>query len=295
MSSRTKPWTSRRWVGVGAVTCSILLLAIAGSAVGGAVKTKSKTTAIPDDGSATATAKCKRGEKVVSGGFDADFDSNDTTVVLFESRKTGGRKWTASAGNRDTGSAQLNTFAYCSESLGGLKTRSAQTTIPESFFPDASSGTATATCKKGERVVSGGFDGPYDPTAASGVILPYESRKQGRRRWTVSATSYGQGAGTLTALAYCSESVGRLKTKSRSTTLPAGKGFDIDSVSAQCKQGQKVISGGFDSEFGSDFFSEPQILPFVSRKHGGRKWTVVAFDNAFGSGDLTAYAYCWKP
>jgi hypothetical protein len=52
------------------------------------------------------TARCPRGTKVVSGGFDnPDFVVNGTDIAIlpFESMKTGKREWTVSARNLGSG------------------------------------------------------------------------------------------------------------------------------------------------------------------------------------------------
>jgi hypothetical protein len=66
-------------------------------------------------------------------------------------------------------------------------------------------GTATAKCKRAQRIVSGGFDNPdFGPDQlAEPQLLPFVSMRVGNRRWTASAYNEGSASGTLTVYAYC--------------------------------------------------------------------------------------------
>lgn len=64
----------------------------------------------------------------------------------------------------------------------------------------------------------------------------------------------------------------------------------VDSVTATCKQGTRVVSGGFAAEFIPGGAS-PLFLVTTSSREGRRKWTTTAA-NEGEPGDLTTYAYC---
>jgi hypothetical protein len=100
--------------------------------------------------------------------------------------------------------ADLNAFAYCDKSEPKLKKKSAETPVAAD-----QAGSATATCKQGTQVVSGGFDGPdADPAAAIGAaIYPYASKRTGKREWTASGWN-DEEDGTFVAYAYCKKKKG---------------------------------------------------------------------------------------
>jgi hypothetical protein len=75
---------------------------------------------------------------------------------------------------------------------------------------------------------------------------------------------------------------------------------ETGTLSAKCNKGQTLVSGGFaNPDFGNDIELEPQILAFVSKKAGKRKWTASGYNNGdrsdpAGTGTFTVYAYCEK-
>jgi hypothetical protein len=84
------------------------------------LKERSASVTVPAFPAADSlTARCERGEKVVSGGFDspdfgADFGT-DPQVLPVRSMKTGKRKWKGSAylNSPFDGSGTFTVYAYC--------------------------------------------------------------------------------------------------------------------------------------------------------------------------------------
>jgi hypothetical protein len=76
-------------------------------------KKKSVTLSPPfnDVAAEEAVAKCPKGTRVVSGGFDL----GGTEGQLLASRKRGGRKWLASASVGFPLTKKLTAFAYCEQ------------------------------------------------------------------------------------------------------------------------------------------------------------------------------------
>jgi hypothetical protein len=151
----------------------------------------------------TAIAKCPRGTKVVSGGFDnPDFafegGYSATNIRPYESRKIGKRKWMVSASNRSDTAGTLIAYAYCHEGKK-LKTKHASESLAlgGGGFPLDS---ATASCKRTQRAVSGGF--ASDEPADFGGPFFTGSRREGKRRWTVTAAANELGP-AITAFVYC--------------------------------------------------------------------------------------------
>jgi hypothetical protein len=177
------------------------------------LKTKSKSvevgpisSGVPTSG--TVIAKCKQGTTAFSGGFDnPDFFVSGmggaTAVFTQESRKVGKRKWRVTGSNAGSVAGELAAQVNCHEGKG-LETREKSETLDATSGPDQAE--LVAKCKRGERVVSGGFrsDQAVFNLGEGELILITESRKQGKRKWIVSATASG-GTPAMTAYAYCEE------------------------------------------------------------------------------------------
>jgi hypothetical protein len=61
----------------------------------------------------------------------------------------------------------------------------------------------------------------------------------------------------------------------------------------KCAKCQRTLSRGFDNPDFADL-GGPEVLPVVSRKQGGRRWTASPYNEGNDVGTLTAYAYCEK-
>jgi hypothetical protein len=184
--------------------------------------------------------------------------------------------------------------AYGSAAPGDkLKEASASTTIaPEDI------GTATATCKRGTKAISGGFAGEEFAFPGIHAVVPYEARRQGARKWTTGAFNlYGSSnPAELTAFAYCRDE--KVKRKSAEAALEgeAGPGTaDTETVTVKCPRGTKALSGGFANPgFGYHLDEGPGIFPYVSKMAGRRGWTVSAANVGNRPGTFEAWAYCRK-
>ena len=169
--------------------------------------TRSAGAIVPNTGMqhGTATARCPNGQRPISGGFDNPDFSEDGGAGFFPyvSKKAGRRGWTVSAELFRPAPAKLKVFVYC-RSIGGVKKRSASATVPSTGSQTA---TATARCRDGETLISGGYltTSPEFPGGSVGPDLwYYGSHKVGRRGWKVSAFDNGGApGGTFEALAYC--------------------------------------------------------------------------------------------
>jgi hypothetical protein len=278
-------------VAVGVALAALILGAIAAS--GAKLKTSSATTIVESGESGSATAKCKQGTKAVSGGYVTPPDTPDGLgAEAHESRRVGSKKWTTSTYNSGTGE-NLTSFAYCRDEAIRVATAQVGIAAQQPGFPPLlDTGSATAKCPRGTKVVSGGFDNPdfdFQGGSTGTNIRPYEMRKVGKRRWKVSASNRSNNAGTLVAYAYCHDGKA-LKTKRVSKSLVLKPGAPRATAIARCKRSQRAVSGGFSSAQPADFGG-----PFVteSRRKGKRKWVVSAFSNEVGPA-ITAYAYCEK-
>jgi hypothetical protein len=161
------------------------------------IKRRSSETTLSAGETDTVTARCPRGTKVASGGFDnPDFSISGpsaTAIFPFASLKTGKREWTVSARNLGDASGDLVAQVNCHERKG-LKTADEDLSITSSGVHDV-----VAECAAGRRVVSGGFDYSLEPSLGAFV---FASHKVGKREWEVEALDLVEPA-TLTAYAYC--------------------------------------------------------------------------------------------
>jgi len=176
----------------------------------GKLKANSKSTTVEgtpfmssDYGTGSATAKCPRGTKAVSGGFDTpdfvvtgDYE-NDSRITPYASRRQGGRKWTVEAANYAGAEGTLVASVYCRE--GHALDKKKKTVTVEGDPATGVVGEAVAKCPKGTRVVSGGFD----LGGAEGDLLA--SRKRGGRKWLASASVGFPLTRELTTFAYCEQ------------------------------------------------------------------------------------------
>jgi hypothetical protein len=249
-----------------------------GVASGAKLKTKEASETLSPGEFDDVTAKCKKGTKAVSGGFDTDIDlSGPTPVILpYMSRAEGGRKWT-SAGFNSGQPGELTSFAYCRD-------QKVKRSSDEETLSGGETETMTARCPQGTKVASGGFDNPdFGPSGSA--ILPGVSKKTGKREWTVSGTNLAGDSGDLVAQVNCHERKG-LKTFEEELSIGSPGVYDVE---AECGGGRRVVSGGF------DYSLEPtgDTWVFSSHKVGKREWEVEVIDFE-AAATLTAYAYCEK-
>jgi hypothetical protein len=272
-----------------------IVVAMAGPS-GAGLKTKSASTAIEVDDQSAASAQCKRGSEAVSGGFDVtpfDVNYDDGTIWPIDSRRRGKRKWTSSGHNYAlSGNGELTSFAYCDKSEPGLKVKSASVELPGSG-PPPSAASVTAKCKKGSEAVSGGGGGDVTVFSELGqAVVLIESRREGRRKWTVTGSNYGNNAGELTAFVYCDKSEPALRTKQKAVTLGAYPNTATET--AKCKRGSQAVSGGFGSPDFDPDVTGAVIIALTSMRAGGHRWTATGYNDHLTGGRFVVYAYCEK-
>jgi hypothetical protein len=145
--------------------------------------------------------------------------------------------------------------------------------------------TGTATCPKGQFLLSGGFQRTSFTDLGGSYVT--ESRAIGTKAWRVSGRSYGKFGGELVALAYCIRSKGPLLSAvSRSTSIAAGK--SATAKTRGCPKGRVLTSGGFSLNGSHNAFIGDGSL------NANGTWSQTAY-GFFGSARLTAYGYCLRP
>jgi hypothetical protein len=261
---------------------SVAVLALGGVNASGALTTSTERVRIdgfPDRD--TAKADCRRGQRIVSGGFSTPTYgfTGQPRISPISSKKSGGRAWTSSAYNGDPSlSGRFTSYAYCERQARRLRERSAHVE-----FGGGESTRVRAGCRVGERLVSGGFSVP-DLGSDEGILVT-ESRKAGQG-WAAAARVTAGTGQELVVHAYCAANAPKLKT--RRTRRNVGTGPPEQSARARCPRERPVVSGGFKT---------PAQLATVgvheSRRKGRRAWLATSYTFAPASGALLVVeAYC---
>jgi hypothetical protein len=153
------------------------------------LKTKEATDSVTTIYGNLVTARCKRGQEAVSGGFDLPLSE----AVVIASKRTGTRGWTvelvAAPGT------EITVFAYCDKREPGLKTKTASI-VPPDTQDEATS--VVARCKRKQQLRSGGYEAEYPDGFTFGEVEG--SRRVGKRGWEVRGSAPDR---RLTAYAYC--------------------------------------------------------------------------------------------
>jgi hypothetical protein len=160
---------------------------------------RSKTVQVEGGADVTATARCGRGKRAISGGFRDLSGADARPIIAYESRRASKRKWMVTASNTDGEPGQLKAHVYCSKQ-GGLRATQRSQTFPGLGPVD---GDVIARCRRDERVLAGGFASDTVPLPGKGQTVQITaSRKVGKRKWRVSVAAIGTEV-TITAHAYC--------------------------------------------------------------------------------------------
>jgi hypothetical protein len=149
----------------------------------------------------TATAHCSAGQTLVSGGYVfIGSQSQLSNSPTFRDYASGGKAWKVMAAFAFT-PAKLAAFAYCERGVN-VKVRSASSHL----IHHGGNRSATASCRKGETLLSGGYTTTPMPdwfNVHGPDFFYYASYRSGSRSWTASAYNYSSIAGHVTAFAYC--------------------------------------------------------------------------------------------
>jgi hypothetical protein len=281
------PGASRLRRRLPAALMAIVLTVLATVAMaGGAPKAKKAEVTLAPGDLGTASVNCRRGTRVTSGGFDVPgFTADSSTFVLTTaSVRDGGRTWSSSAENNSSSpsSGTLVDFAYCSDELPRLRTKSKSSDT----VPNGGVKSLTVHCPRGGEAIAGGFK---TPGSGMNQVALFESRRIGQRQWRVTGEGTSLSESRLRAFAYCASDKLGLEAKASSDSTDQ-ESTDV-AAKAKCKRGERPISGGFEME--GDAGAGAYVTPFESKRVHKRGWKASA---ASYSGDNTVtwkvYAYC---
>lgn len=283
--------------GAAFIASAILLSALAGSALGAPVgsisSAKPGSVVVPAFGTAGATASCPKGTRALSGGFSApEFDNNGRATVRYSSTRAGKRSWRVEAAGLGDSSGPIVAHAYCQKPP--LRVRVARATT---MLQPNSMGSVTATCRKGEQAIGGGFGSPQFELLGGAHSLALGSHRAGRRAWRVEGfnpqfdESTPVVAGDLSALAFCRRGGPRVFARSTQVSVdPSDPPVQVDSF---CPQGSTAVSGGFDGHIAltQNGFTGTGAVGSMRLPYGsGWRTQVVSVSDQPSTG--TGYAYC---
>jgi hypothetical protein len=163
-----------------------------------ATPTPHKTVWVRAGQTKTVTARCPKGQFLVSGGFQRTNFRGDGGNYVTESRAAGPKAWTVSGSAYTAygtiGQGELTAIAYCARMKKPKLTEVSSTPVPIDASQVGS--TTSPACPKGKRLVAGGFSsgGSRDAFFADGemnVDNSFTTRSYGFFGPVSSLTSYG--------------------------------------------------------------------------------------------------------
>lgn len=155
-----------------------------------------KTVFVKPGQTKVALARCPKGTKLYSGGFQrADFRTPSGSYPI-ESRAVG-KTWRVTGQAFGAFGGEITSIAYCSpDKEAKVKTVSASVPVALSQFAEAT----TPACPKGTKLVAGGFSS----NGATGVFSD-GGHFNANGTWTAGAFGYFGPAASYTAYGYCAK------------------------------------------------------------------------------------------
>jgi hypothetical protein len=154
------------------------------------------------------------------------------------------------------------------------------------FLKSGQTGSAIARCRKGEVLVSGGFQRTNFVRHGGDYIT--ESRAIGSRAWKVAGRAFGLFGGELSAIAYCDRSKKPLLTQVKAS-VPVGDHLFAKTTTPRCPKGRRLTLGGFATHGSTNALIADGII------NKNNSFTASAFGYFGPAPNLTAYGYCMKP
>jgi hypothetical protein len=185
--------------GGGATTTrQVTVQVVCGRGVIPATPTPHKTVWVRSGQTKTVTARCPKGQFLVSGGFQRTNFRGDGGNYVTESRASGPRAWTVSGSAYTAygviGQGELTAIAYCARMKKPKLTEVNSSPVPINAGQVGS--TTSPSCPKGKRLVAGGFSsgGSRNAFFGDGEMNPdntFTTRSYGFFGPVSSLTSYG--------------------------------------------------------------------------------------------------------
>jgi len=159
-----------------------------------------KTVFIKPGETKSATARCPKGQQLVTGGFQRTNFASDGGNYVTESRAIRSNAWRATGsaftGTEFTGGGELTAIAYCVRHRGPILTE--VPSMPVTVAAAANASATTPTCPEGLRLATTGFSlGDSRNAFYAGSSLNSDGTT------TANAFGYFGEAPSLTAYGYC--------------------------------------------------------------------------------------------
>jgi hypothetical protein len=218
-------------------------------------------------------ATCPRGKAPVSGGYQIETDT--LALNSAEGIDLDRKRWSLTT-NAVEGPARVTSLAYCSPRGRDVKFRSDRIELST-----GEAATLTPTCKRDEKVLSGGY-----AFVSSGLAFGEikESFRADSRSWSTAAVNVGQNQVLFLAFANCAAK----RKVPRLTAVRNSVRFNDEgptTATASCGRHRYALSGGF------RFPNPPELVP-LSRRVGTRGWRVTARGISGRDDNLSALVYC---
>lgn len=151
-------------------------------------------------------ATCRSDERLVSGGAEGSGAGPSTLLTVSAPDPSQSRKWLATAYNNSGDPQTLRAFAFCSrparpDRVERIVKRGGDTIA----LAGNTEGAATATCRRGERLVGGGAISDVG-TGILGVLLTVSAPHQSNfRRWRAAGFNFDAESHNLRAFVLCAK------------------------------------------------------------------------------------------
>jgi hypothetical protein len=178
-------------------TREVTVQAVCGRGVVPATPTPHKTVWVRSGQTKTVTARCPKGQFLVSGGFQRTNFRSDGGDYITESRAVGTKAWRVSgSAYGPTGQGELTSIAYCAKMKKSKLTEVASGPVPVGANQTAAA--TTPACPRGKRLVAGGFSsgGSSNAFFADGTINANNS-------FTTRSYGFFGPVNGLTSYGYC--------------------------------------------------------------------------------------------
>jgi hypothetical protein len=177
--------------------------------VGVIVRSNSVATELAGDTAGNDTAGCRRDERLVSGGARGSGTPPGSMLLTVSAPDpTRARRWLATGYNNGVATETLRAFAFCARPARPDRVERIVKRAGNSVAVAANTeGTATARCRRSERLVGGGALSDVG-VGIQGVLLRTSAPDPNNsRRWSTSGFNFdGATSHNLRAVAFCARS-----------------------------------------------------------------------------------------
>jgi hypothetical protein len=233
--------------------------------------------------------------KVIGGGWTISRGDPFDIAVVSSERSTP-EAWIATAVSASTNPGAVSAFGYCRRSSRPIFDVAQTGTVPGGL---GQTGSASATCPTGTRLVAGGFDSSVAPGAKA--AFPQTNMSTAPSTWSVISINNGSPAETIVSHAYCLGGIRAATLVSAQTSAALAQDQAETVTSPSCpvpkkKKGKKrkprklLSAGGFSTPTPT---GEPIGLLSTSSA-GPSGWVATLFNatNTAGTISVTTQGVC---